>query len=323
MDVMRVLRKGSLVVGASALAACGGGGGGSAGSDSAVALSCELPDIPVYELTLDPNDFENKTIQISGAEDVGNMLGIYSDVEAGFDLIEDVRTVLSNQNGDQLVCENDGTATLSVSGSGSNADERWLFNDCLVTTPDSDQVILTGTYQSGEAITDQTGEWQKREGYEIYNDLSGVLVDSEGTRSFRIEGRSSLVFEVELGTDNGCVTEKVAGLEFEVGESYVALKDSNTSLKRIGSTTEIRIGGTLIGSSVGGYLKVSTPDPLVFVEPQNCPREGIISVSSEGEAQVLYGDSAGGTATGVAVWINGQTVQSSDDCQSVRVAPLY
>lgn len=53
-----------------------------------------------------------------------------------------------------------------------------------------------------------------------------------------------------------------------MGDSYVALKDPETSLKRSGSTTEIGIGGTLIGSSVSGYLEVATPDPVVCKESQ-------------------------------------------------------
>lgn len=325
MDVKRVLRKGSLILGTTAIAACGGGGGDSDG-DTTVALSCESPDPPAYELKLDSGDYASQQVAIADAEDVRNMLGIYSDVEVGFALIDSVRAALTNQSGDQPVCVS-GDATLSVSGSGNNTEERWDFNSCVVKPSNFDQVLLNGTYRKGEEITDQTSKWRRGEEFEIYDNLQGEYVKSGATTSFTIEGRSSLVFEVELETENGCVKETVPGLELKLDDSYVALKDSETSVKGLGSTTEIRIGGTLIGSSVGGYLQVATPDPIVFQESEEqsekCPREGIISVSSDGEAQVRYGDSAGGTAsaTGVAVWINGQSTPFAS-CQEIGVAPV-
>jgi len=65
-------------------------------------------------------------------------------------------------------------------------------------------------------------------------------------------------------TDRRCGSWRIT----KMGDSYVALKDPETSLKRSGSTTEIGIGGTLIGSSVSGYLEVATPDPVVCKESQ-------------------------------------------------------
>ncbi|MFO7527202.1 MAG: hypothetical protein R6W86_00130 [Marinobacter sp.] len=323
MDVIRVLRKGSLVLGASVMAGCGGGGGD---GDTAVALTCESDALPAYELTLDLEHYADQQVTIATADDVTNMLGIYNDVEVGFALIDNVRTALKNQSGDQPACVNEadgGTATLSVSGSGNNIEERWQFTDCVVSTSDFGQVLLTGTYQNGEGITDQTSKWQRGEEFEIYDQLQGEIVDPEAGTPFTINGRSSVVFEVELASGDGCVKENVSGLEFELGGKYVALPGSETLLKKTGSTTEISIEGTLVGSSVGGYLEVSTPDPIVFVETQNCPREGTISVSSDGEARVLYGDSANGTAsaTGVAVWINGDST-SFPSCQDIGVEPL-
>lgn len=326
MDVARALRKGSLILGVSALTGCGGGGGGSDGGDTAVALTCESAALAAYDLTLDTAGYAGTQIKISNAEEVSNMLGIYSDVEAGFNLIDDVRKALANQRGDQPVCENEsagGEATLSVIGSGNNTEEQWDFADCVVSIANSRQVHLNGTYRNGQEITDQTGKWQRGEGFEVYDNLRGELVESGVQKQFTIKGRSSLVFEVELNSGDGCVKENVAGLEFELGDSYAALKNSETTLRRSGSTTEFRIGGTLIGSSVGGYLDVSTLHPVVFSGSQGCPQEGIISVSSDGEARVLYGDSAGGTApaSGVAVWINGAST-SFESCQSIGVAPL-
>ncbi|WP_372985567.1 hypothetical protein [Marinobacter sp.] len=325
MEVIRVLRKGSVVLGASALAACGGGGGGSDG-DTAVALTCESAALPVYELMLDSNKYSGQEVTIINADDVANMLGIYGDVEVGTALINNVRTALTNQSGDKPVCVNEeegGTATLSVSGSGSKVEERWVFNSCVVSTSDFGQVSLSGTYRNGEEITDKTSKVRRGEEFQIYEDLQGKIVDPQTATPFTINGQSSVVFEVELASGDGCVKENVSGLEFQSFDGdYVALTGSETFLKKSGSMTEIRIKGTLVGSSVGGYLEVSAPEPVVFADSQKCPQEGIIRVLSDGEARVLYGDSAGGTATGVAVWINNQLEQSYDDCQKIGVAPL-
>lgn len=325
MEVIRVLRKGSLVLGVSALAACGGGGGDSDG-DTAVALTCESAAPPAYELALDSGQFAGEPVTIENAEDVANMLGLYSEVEVGTALINNVRTALTNQSGDQPVCVNEGeggTATLTVSGSGGKVVEHWKFNGCVVSTSDFGQVSLSGTYQNGEEITDKTSKVRRGEEFQIYEELQGEIVDPQTGTPFTINGQSSVVFEVELASGDGCVKENVAGLEFQSFDGdYVALTGSETFLRKSGSMTEIRIKGTLVGSSVGGYLEVSAPEPVVFADSQNCPQEGVIRVLSDGEARVLYGDSAGGTATGVAVWINDQLEQSYDDCQKIGVAPL-
>lgn len=328
MEVIRVLRKGSLVLGASALVACGGSGDGSSDGDTAVALACESPDVPAYQLEMDSQNYSSQTIDISIGSDIGGMLGLYSDLEEGFALVEGVRDTLIAQSTDTpgtIECIDGGTATVTYSGSGDNKDEQWSFNECEVTTA-AGTVRLSGNYQYVDEQTEQTSNSQTREGFEAY-DITGITIDSAADGSDEIlviTGRSSFVFEYEFDTEDGCVKETISGLEYKRGEKYVALTDAHTRLDRSGSATQIGIQGKLVGSSIQGYVEVGTPTSIMFDDSQTCPTEGVISVSSNGEAQVRFGSSAGGTApaTGVAVWIDGES-KSFDSCQDIGVAPLY
>jgi len=328
MDVTRVLRQGSLILGATALVACGGGGGDSSdGGDTAVALTCESPNVPVYELELDSEQYSTQTIDISIGSNVGGILGLYSDLEEGFDLVEDVRNAVTSQNADSsgsLDCSISGSATVTLAGTGDNTDERWQFNECVVETVNGRKILLNGTYRNVNESTGQTSNYQTREGFEDYAITGEIIpaVDTDPSQPLAIKGRSAFVFEYEFDTEDGCVTESISGLEFTLDDRYVALTDAETRLKRAGSDTEIGIKGKLIGSSINGYVQISTPTDVLFREPETCPIEGIISLASDGEAQVLIGSSTGGTAPAVAVWING-TSESFDDCQDIGIAPLY
>ncbi|MCG7199743.1 hypothetical protein MD273_08410 [Marinobacter pelagius] len=329
MDVTRALRKGSLILGAASLVACGGGGSGNSdGGDTVAALACESPDLPVYTLEMDTQNYAGQTIDISVGSDIGGMLGLYSDLEEGFTLVDNVRGNLVSQSGGKagsIQCKGGGTATVSYLGSGTDTDEQWSFDQCEVATG-AGSVRLSGSYRYVDRQTAQTNTSQTREGFEDYN-ITGVAIGSGADSSDEalvIKGRSGFVFEYEFDSEDGCVTEAISGLEYKRGQRYVALSAAETRLDRAGSSTRIGIQGKLVGSSINGYVNIGTPTSILFEDSQTCPVEGIISVSSNGEAQVRFGSSAGGTApaTGVAVWVNGQS-ESFDNCQDIGVAPLY
>ncbi|MBL3555285.1 MULTISPECIES: hypothetical protein [Marinobacter] len=79
----------------------------------------------------------------------------------------------------------------------------------------------------------------------------------------------------------------------------------------------------MIGSAIEGYVQISTPTAVSISEYETCPTDGVIQISSDGSAEVRYGSSAGGTAGAVAVWIDGQIVESYADCNNVGFEPVY
>lgn len=325
MDVTRALRTGSLILGATTLVACGGGGG-SDGGDSAVALTCESPDLPVYTLEMDTQNYATQTIDIAVASDIEKTLGLYSDLDEGFTLVENVRTTVINQNPDQsgtLDCGLGGTASVTRAGSGDDVDDRWQFSECVVQTTGGGEITLSGSYRIVNKATEQTSRSQTREGFEDYAILGSTQASADPAtlQQLAMKGRSAFVFKYEFDTEDGCVTESISGLEFQLGDRYVALANAETSLKSSGADTEIGIRGKLIGSAIQGYVQVTTPTAVTIREPASCPIEGVISVASTGQAEVRFGSSTG-TGAAVAIEING-VAESFANCQDVGVAPLY
>ena len=108
----------------------------------------------------------------------------------------------------------------------------------------------------------------------------------------------------------------------KVGNRYIALTNTETRLEGTEFDLQYSMGGTLIGSGIKGHVQISTPTPVSISVNETCPTEGIIRISSDGSAEVRYGSSAAGTAGAVAVWIDGQIVESYADCNGVGFAPI-
>lgn len=162
---------------------------------------------------------------------------------------------------------------------------------------------------------------ERWKGYESYN-ITGELKNSG--EPLTVKGRSDWdqLFRWENDSASGRFVDTIEAFELRVGTHYIALTNTETRLEGTESNLEYSMAGTLIGSAIQGHVQVSTPTPVSLSVNEACPTEGIIRVASDGSAEVRYGSSAAGTAGAVAVWIDGQIVESHADCNTVGFVPI-
>ncbi len=242
-----------------------------------------------------------------------------------FGLLGDLHESLRDQSGGEsgtTNCDGGGTAKVTYAGEYWNVDENWAFNDCVVSTYSHGDVLLNGIFRYVDTLTDETATSQSWKGLESYH-IIGELKDSG--EPLNVKGRSDWdqIFRWDNGTESGRFVDTIEAFELKVGDHYIALTNMETRLEGTESVVEFTMDGTLIGSAIEGHVQISTPTPVSISANETCPTEGIIRISSDGSAEVRYGSSAAGTASAVAVWIDGQIVESYADCTNVGFAPVY
>ncbi len=295
------------------LTACGGGGSGSGGDNS-----------PASPLAYDSAGYASKAVEISANTNVDSINQIFGDLEAAFGLIADVQEALWNLSGPDsgtFNCNVGGTATVNFAGSGMSEDETWSFDNCVLTTDANGDVLLNGNYRYVDNFIGETETTVSWKGYETYN-ITGELKASG--EPIAIKGRADWdqLIAYDSSVDSEREIDTIGAFEYKIGNRYVAVTDNVLSFEGTDSDATYSITGKLIGSAIGGYIQVTTPTPLAL-SAGSCPTEGVIRIASDGAAEVRYGSSAGGTASAVAVWIDGQVVESYADCSSAGFAPVY
>lgn len=312
MNKKKLIGRCAVVSSLALLTACGGGGGGG-GSDN-----------PEPTLSLDSSGYASKTIEISSSTNVNNINQLSTDINDAFGLLGDLHESLWGQAGGEsgtTNCAGGGTATVTYAGKNWNVDESWVFNDCVVSTYSYGDVLLNGTFRYVDTLTNETATSESWKGYESYN-ITGELKGSG--EPLNVKGRSDWdqLFRWENDSASGRFVNTIEAFELKVGNRYIALTNTETRLEGTEFTAEYAMNGTLIGSAIQGHVQVSTPTPVSISVNETCPTAGIIRIASDGSAEVRYGSSAAGTAGAVAVWIDGQIVESYADCNGVGFAPI-
>lgn len=297
------------------LTACGGGGGGSGDGGGSAEPT----------LSLDSSNYASKKIEISSSTNVNNINQLSTDMNDAFGLIDDLHESLWDQSGGQsgtTNCDGGGTAKVTYAGKDRNVDENWEFNDCVVSTYSHGDVLLNGIFRYVATLTGETATSQSWKGFESYH-IIGELMDSG--EPLNVKGRSDWdqLIRWDNDTASGRFVDTIEAFELKVGDHYIALTNMEMRLEGTEFAVEYTMDGTLIGSAIEGHVQISTPTPVSISANETCPTEGIIHVSSDGSAEVRYGSSAAGTAGAVAVWIDGQIVESYADCTSVGFASVY
>lgn len=314
MNKRKLLGRCAVVSSLALLTACGGGGGGGGGGDNAETT-----------LSLDSSGYASKKIEISPSTNVNNVNQLSTDINDAFGLLGDLHESLWDQSGGQsgtTNCDGGGTANVTYAGKDWNVDESWEFNDCVVSTYGHGDVLLNGTFRYVDTLTGGTATSESWKGYESYN-INGELKNSG--EPLQVKGRSdwNQLFSWQNDTASGRFVDTIEAFEMKVGNRYIALTNTETRLEGTEFDLQYSMGGTLIGSGIKGHVQISTPTPVSISVNETCPTEGIIRISSDGSAEVRYGSSAAGTAGAVAVWIDGQIVESYADCNGVGFAPIF
>ena len=302
------------------LTACGGGGGGGGTGSSEESSESAEPT-----LTLDSSNYASKKLKISPSTNVTTINQLSIDLNNAFDLIEDLHESVWDQSGGEsgtTSCDGGGTVNVTYAGKDWNDDESWEFNDCVVSTYSHGDVLLNGTFRYVDTLTGETATTESWKGYESYN-ITGELKDSG--EPLNVKGRSDWdqLYRWENDTKSGLFVETIDTFELKVGNRYIALTNTEMSLEGTEFDAEFKMDGTLIGSAIEGYVQISTPTPVSVSANETCPTEGVIHISSDGSAEVRYGSSAAGTAGAVAVWIDGQIVESYADCNNGGFTLVY
>lgn len=290
------------------LTACGGGGDGSESSSGPV-------------LSFDTGNYASKTVEISANTGIDGYLQLNDDLSYGFGIVEEVRSILTDQSGGvsgTTRCDGGGTATVTYRGDGWTDDETWAFTDCVVATFSYGSVRVSGDYRYVDRLTSETATSEHWEGFERY-DITGAIANTG--EALRLKGQVD--WDQLYRWDNNVGTLRavnaINAFEMKVGNRYAAITNAEMRLEGTEYDADYSLTAKLIGSAIGGYLQLSTPVPVAVSYYESCPSEGVIRVASDGVAEVRYGSSANGTATSVAVWIDGQVVARYDDCSGVGI----
>ena len=313
MNKQKLIGRCAVVSSLALLTACGGGSSGGGGDNAGTTLS------------FDSSSYASKKFEISSSTNVNNINQLSTDINDAFGFLDDLHESLSDQSGGEpgtTNCDGGGTATVTYAGKDRNVDESWEFNDCVAATYSHGDVLLNGTFRYVDTLTGETATSESWKGYESYN-ITGELKDSG--EPLNVKGRSDWdqLFRWDNDTASGRFVDTIEAFELKVGNRYIALTNTETRLEGTEFDVQYTMDGTLIGSAIKGHVQIATPTPVSISANETCPTEGIIRISSAGSAEVRYGSSAAGTAGAVAVWIDGQIVESYADCNGVGFAPTF
>ncbi|WP_156510041.1 hypothetical protein [Marinobacter sp. LQ44] len=306
---MIALRKGvrglAVLSSVTLLAACGGGGGGG-GSGG--------PD-----LTLDNDNLAEQTVEVGQESDVSGILGLQDDIDTGQELILEVMESIEAQHtgsSSTINCEQGGTATVTDESADGRIDEKWLLQDCVINTQVLGSVSLSGDYRFVASFSGDEDADFVLDGFETYG-IEGMRLSTSDQINLR--GRAD--FDYSKTGNSIRFIDTASVFEFKVGDLYVAITDAETRLEGNDVTLDFTTKGKLIGSAIGGYIQLSTPQVVKINNGEACPASGILRVASNGVAEILFGTSTEGTGDAVQIRVDGQIVDSSDDCSAIGFIP--
>jgi len=294
----------AVISGATLLAACGGGG--SSGGSTA-------PD-----LTLDNDNLAEQTVEVAPGSDLSGVLGLQDDIDIGQTLILEVMESLEGQNtgsSDTISCEQGGTATVTDESAGDRIDEKWLLQDCGINTQVLGSVILSGDYRFVASFSGDEGADFVFDGFETYG-IEGIRLSN--SEQINLRGRAD--FDYSRTGSSTSLIDTISVFEFKVGDLYVAITDAETRLEDNDLTLDFTTKGKLIGSAIGGYIQLSTPQVVKINNGEACPASGILRIASNGVAEILFGTSTGDDDA-VQIRVDGEVVDSAPDCSSIGFIP--
>lgn len=299
----------TIVSGATLLVACGGGGSDSNGGSGGTTLS------------LDSENYAAKRIAISADSNVDNIVGLYDGIADGLALIGEVEELLLPEGAEEsrtVNCDSGGTLTVSYNETSDVIDQLLSFRECIVTTDMYGSVLLNGTYEATITISGES-EADVNEAYNITGEVQ------ESNEPLQIKGTTdtNLATGLNNNPESFRLINTIDVFEIKIGTDYAAITNAVTRINTTDTGMEFSLSGKVLGSAIGGYIDLSTPTPVEISDSQVCPTSGVIRIASEGSAEVRYGSSAGGTASAVAVWIDGQVVESYSDCSAVGFTSGY
>jgi hypothetical protein len=298
------------------LSACGGGSGGG-GNDSP-----EEQTGP--QLSYDNKNFAQKAVSITSDSGTEGLISLRDDLSLGWSILGEYTSAIQEMSIlDQgtYPCAGGGNLEIRWTETENSLEETTRFNRCVLETPTYGPVVISGSTFYESVLIDETetsASWKSS----YRDDLSGTI--QRTGESLRFSGVLRLS---EYLKENGGVTSwrdvrDIKRYEMMLGNRYVAIADAQNRDSGTDVDSEYAVRATIVGSAIGGYMKLETPDPVEFSSNLECPVSGIVKLSSNGEAEVRFGSSAGGTAKAVAVWVDGAVVESYEDCSEIGVV-LY
>ncbi|RKR79229.1 hypothetical protein [Marinobacter nauticus] len=299
------------------LSACGGGSGGG-GND-------QPEEQTGPQLSYDRNDLASKAVAITSSGGMESFQALRGDLQLTQHLLYEINAFSESMpvtNAGTYPCEGGGTVEFRWQETETTLEKTTSFNQCSFNTMTFGDVVLSGSTRYESALVGETAtsaSWKSS----ITDDLSGSIKFSG--ELFRFSG---VIRMSDYLTESGGVTSwryirDVKTYERKLGSRYVAIADAQNRDSGTDADWEYEVRGTIVGSAIGGYVQLETLDPLEMSENVDGPISGIVKLSSNGESEVRFGSSAGGTAKAAAVWIDGAVVESYEDWHEIGVVVYF
>lgn len=275
-------------------AGCGGGGDSS---------ESERPNADQS----DALGYEERPASISHEEGLQPVYDVKNSVDSAMSSVVDYFESLSERSDDTsgpVECLNDGgLASLVSSGSGEDYDVRWVLENCEQPTEVGGVLRLSGELHFVEEEED-IDEKDSTRGYLTANLYGGFV---ESNIPFALKGRADFTWLDDFAGFTVTDIEISGG-----GDSYYAIPYAELSLRPLGEGTTVSASGRVVSYQLNGYLDLSTPIPLHFMD-SDCPVEGALRFDGDGYAEVRYGVSTG-TGEPMVEEVNGSRWEGSQSC---------
>jgi len=298
------------------LSACGGGSGGG-GND-------QPGELTGPQLSYDNKNFAQKSVSITSDSGAEGLIRLRDDLALGWSIIDEYTSAIQDMSvleQGTYPCAGGGNLEIRWTETESSLEETTRFSRCVLDTPNHGPVMISGStiYESVLIAESETAaSWKSS----YTDDLSGTIQRTGESLRFSGALRMSDYLNENGGVTSWRYVRDIKRYEMKLGNRYVAIADAQNRDSGTDADSEYSVRATIVGSAIGGYMKLETPDPVEFSSNLECPVSGIVKLSSNGEAEVRFGSSAGGTAKAVAVWVDGAVVESYDDCSEIGVV-LY
>ena len=298
------------------LSACGGGSGGG-GND-------QPEEQTGPQLSYDNKNFAQKSVSITSDSGAEGLIRLRDDLALGWSIIDEYTSAIQDMSvleQGTYPCTGGGNLEIRWTETESSLEETTRFSRCVLDTPNHGPVMISGStiYESVLIAESETAaSWKSS----YTDDLSGTIQRTGESLRFSGALRMSDYLNENGGVTSWRYVRDIKRYEMKLGNRYVAIADAQNRDSGTDADSEYSVRATIVGSAIGGYMKLETPDPVEFSSNLECPVSGIVKLSSNGEAEVRFGSSAGGTAKAVAVWVDGAVVESYDDCSEIGVV-LY
>ena len=224
-----------------------------------------------------------------------DVLQVFSDAEQTYLAIDEIReeirgwgdVVSRNENTVTLSCDNSGTLSVSLNQQAPT-DVTWQFQNCQLSVPSLNTIILDGTYTYRNTES-ETGGTQNIEGFQEI-DLEGRIVAT--SEPIAMHGSDSWDIELKSGgVGREIYTTNV--LEFLRGTDYQAITNAQTELNTANGITTVELNARLIGSLTNGYVDIVTLETIQRPSGGGCPSIGTVRVGEPeiSGVEILYDES--------------------------------